>query len=100
MLLKRRPLSFNFIFGNRKIITEEGDLVSREGGGWLSFSLKSKAAAKGVTCERTRCHCVGPRNCCDTWLGVWVRSFPSDVSELRNRSFYSRSVVVEHISCE
>jgi hypothetical protein len=91
MLSKRRPLSFNFTFRNEKNHRRQG-LVSRDSGGWLSFSLKSKAAAQGVACGRAHCHGSGPRNCWATWLDVCTRHFPSATSEHRNRSFHWRSV--------
>ena len=68
-------ISFSEIGKNHK---EQG-LVSKEGGEWLLFSLKSKAAAQGVTCGWACCHGAGPRNCCGIWLDVCARNFPSGI---------------------
>ena len=71
--------------------------MSREGGGWLSYSQKPKTAAQRATREPERCHDAGPRSCCATCPDVCVGCFPSVVSESRNIILYSPSVLMEQI---
>jgi hypothetical protein len=89
-------LIFNFIFRIRRNHRGWG-WASREGGGWLLFSLKSKVATQGVACGWASHHGSGPRNWCAMLLDVCDRHFPSAAPEHCNISFHSRSALVEQI---
>jgi hypothetical protein len=90
-VVKRHPLSINFIFRNRKNYHETR---SGEYGVWRMtvMFVVAKKSAQQETPKPKHCHDAGPRSCCANCLEVCAGCFLSVDSERCNRIFHSLSV--------
>jgi hypothetical protein len=99
MLSKRRPLSLNFIFGNRKKMTEGQVLLVERAGDNCHIRRRQKLLHNERRVSRSVVMMLEPGVIVPLLWKIALDVSTSIASELRSRIFHSPSVLVEQIPC-